>query len=76
MPWNTSSIESIRRARFGWIADGVVTATRANADFVVSEYGIAELRGRGLEERAAALITIAHPDFRRELQDAAGDGLV
>ena len=58
------------------LADGVVTATRANADFVVSEYGIAELRGRGLAERAAALIAIAHPDFRKELQEAAGGGLV
>ncbi|MGI9424080.1 MAG: acetyl-CoA hydrolase/transferase family protein [Hyphomicrobiaceae bacterium] len=57
-------------------SDGVVTATRANADYVVTEYGIAELRGRTLEERATALIAIAHPDFRRQLHDALDKGLV
>ena len=45
------------------LSDGVVTATRANADFIVTEYGIAELRGRTLQERATALIAIAHPIF-------------
>jgi acyl-CoA hydrolase len=58
------------------LSDGVVTATRANADFIVTEYGIAELRGRTLQERATALIAIAHPDFRRQLQDTLDQGLV
>jgi acyl-CoA hydrolase len=34
---------------------------------VVTEYGVAELFGRSVRERAAALIAIAHPDFRDEL---------
>lgn len=55
---------------------GVVT-TRAHARTVVTEYGVAELFGRSLRERAAALIGIAHPDHRDRLRSAArGVGLV
>jgi acyl-CoA hydrolase len=53
---------------------GVVT-TRAAVDYVVTEYGIAELRGRSLTERARDLINIAHPDFREELAREARDSL-
>jgi acyl-CoA hydrolase len=53
---------------------GVVT-TRAQVDFVVTEYGIAELRGRSLRERARDLIAIAHPDFRETLSREARDDL-
>jgi len=49
---------------------GVVT-TRADVHYVVSEYGVANLFGRSLRERARQLIDIAHPDFRAELQEAA-----
>jgi acyl-CoA hydrolase len=45
---------------------GVVT-TRAHVHYVVTEYGIANLYGKGMEERAKAMIEIAHPDFREEL---------
>ena len=45
---------------------GVVTS-RAHVRTVVTEYGVAELFGRSVRERAAALIGIAHPDFRDEL---------
>ncbi len=51
---------------------GVVT-TRAHARTIVTEYGIAELFGRSLRERAAALIGIAHPDHRDRLQAEARD---
>ena len=50
---------------------GVVT-TRAHVRTVVTEWGVAELFGRSLAERAHALIAIAHPDFREELTQAAG----
>mgnify|MGYP003652604260 FL=1 len=53
---------------------GVVT-TRAAVDYVVTEYGIAELRGRSLTERARDLIEIAHPDFREELAREARDSM-
>jgi 4-hydroxybutyrate CoA-transferase len=46
----------------------VVTTTRSDIHYVVTEYGIADLRGKSVPERAKALITIAHPDFRGELK--------
>ena len=49
---------------------GVVT-TRAHVETIVTEYGIAELHGRSIAERARALISIAHPDFRDELTTEA-----
>jgi acyl-CoA hydrolase len=51
---------------------GVVT-TRAQVDYVVTEYGVAELRGRPVRERARDLIRIAHPDFREQLAREAFD---
>jgi acyl-CoA hydrolase len=45
---------------------GVVT-TRAHVRIVVTEFGVADLYGRSIRERAQALIRIAHPDFRDEL---------
>jgi acetyl-CoA hydrolase len=51
--------------------DGVVTTPRAEADCVVTEFGIAELRGRTLAERARALIAVADPAFRDELLRAS-----
>ena len=47
-----------------------VTATREFTDYVITEYGIARLRGLSLRDRAEALIRIAHPDFRDELRAA------
>ena len=51
--------------RFG--AGGVVTVPRYCTDYVVTEYGIAKLKGKDLFQRAEALIGIAHPDFRDAL---------
>ncbi len=63
---STASRGSLSRivARLG---DGVVTTSRGDVDTVVTEYGVAELRGRTLTERARALIAIAHPDHRASL---------
>ncbi len=49
----------------------VVLATRTDVHYVVTEYGIAMLRGKSVRERALALIDIAHPSFRRELLESA-----
>lgn len=49
---------------------GVVT-TRGHVQWVVTEHGAVNLRGRTLRERAERLISIAHPDFRAELRAAA-----
>lgn len=48
---------------------GVVTS-RGDVRYVVTEYGIADLWGKNIRERATALIAIAHPDYRGELTDA------
>ncbi len=45
--------------------------TRADVHYVVTEYGVANLYGSSLRERAKALIACAHPDFRDELLCAA-----
>ena len=45
-----------------------VTTSRNDVDYVVTEYGVAHLKGHTLKQRAQALIRIAHPDFREELQ--------
>ena len=50
-----------------------VTTTRAHVHFVVSEYGVVNLFGKNLYERAKALISIAHPDHRETLDRAAFD---
>jgi acyl-CoA hydrolase/GNAT superfamily N-acetyltransferase len=57
--------------------DQAIAIPRADVHWVITEYGTAYLFGRSLAERAVALIDIAHPDFRRELLDAAkSSGLV
>lgn len=49
-----------------------VSTSRNDIHFVVTEYGTADLRGKSLRQRAAALIEIAHPDFRVGLCQEAG----
>ena len=49
---------------------GVVT-TRNHIRYVVTEYGVAELYGKSIRQRAQALINIAHPDFRDDLKREA-----
>lgn len=47
-----------------------VTTPKNTVDKIVTEYGVAELRGRTIRERTQALITVAHPDHRDELAAA------
>jgi 4-hydroxybutyrate CoA-transferase len=52
------------------LAEGAaVTTSRNDVDTIVTEYGIAHLKGRTLRQRAQALIAIAHPDFRAALTE-------
>ena len=44
-----------------------VTIPRTYTDYVVTEYGVAHLRGRSLRDRVTALVAIAHPDARQDL---------
>lgn len=50
-----------------------VTTTRAHVHYVATEYGVVNLFGKSLKERAKALISIAHPNFREELEKEAYD---
>lgn len=48
---------------------GPVTTSRCDVNYIVTEYGVAQLRGQTLRERAKRLIAIAHPKFRAELAE-------
>ncbi|MCB1916658.1 MAG: acetyl-CoA hydrolase/transferase family protein [Rhodocyclaceae bacterium] len=48
-----------------------VTTSKNDVDYVVTEHGVAQLRGKTAKQRAEALIAIADPDFRPELREAA-----
>lgn len=64
--------EGIRQSRivphFNW---DIVTDPRSQAYYIVTEFGAVNLTGRSTWERAERLISIAHPDFREKLIDAA-----
>lgn len=48
-----------------------VSLQRNNVDYVVTEYGVARLKGKTIKERVEALVSIAHPDFREDLRKEA-----
>lgn len=55
----------------------VVTTLRSDVMYIVTEYGIADLYLRSIEDRVHAMISIAHPDFRKELHEqAVQNGLI
>ena len=55
----------------------VITTTRADMMYVVTEYGIVNLKSKSIPERARAMISIAHPDFREDLErEARGQSLI
>ncbi|EOD00334.1 acetyl-CoA hydrolase/transferase family protein [Caldisalinibacter kiritimatiensis] len=53
-----------------------VTLSRNDVDYVVTEYGVASLRGTSIRERVERLINIAHPDFRAELRKEAKELMI
>ncbi len=70
---STSLVEGERVSRIVPTLPGgaAVTVPRTLVDYVVTEHGIAHLRGKSLRERAQELIAIAHPDFHAELRREA-----
>ena len=48
-----------------------VTTSKNDINYVVTEFGVAQLRGKSAKQRAAEMIAIAHPDFRAELSEVA-----
>jgi len=54
-----------------------VSLSRNDVDYVVTEYGVAHLKGTNVKERVERLIAIAHPKFREEIrQDAKDKGII
>ena len=64
---STAAGGTVSRIRSTLTTGSMVTTIKNTVDQVVTEYGVAELRGRSISERARALIAIAHPQFRDEL---------
>ncbi len=52
-------------------AGSKVTLGRNDIDYIVTEYGIAHLKGKSMSKRVKAMINIAHPDFRDKLREEA-----
>ena len=48
-----------------------VTTSKNDINYVVTEYGVAQLRGKSMKQRTLELIGIAHPNFRAELTEQA-----
>ncbi len=71
---SSSLVGDVRQSRI--VADlplgSVVTVPRTYVDYVVTEHGIASLRGKTTRQRTEELIAVAHPDFRAELRKASG----
>jgi acyl-CoA hydrolase len=68
---STTGDESISRIVAQLAPGAPVTTLKNTVDHVVTEYGVAELRGKSLADRARALIAIAHPKFREPLERQA-----
>ena len=64
---STAQNGEVSRIRATLTPGSMVTTLKNTVDHVVTEYGVADMRGRSISERAAALIRIAHPRFRDEL---------
>jgi len=62
-----------RRSRivFGLTPGNIVTTPRSDIMYVVTEYGMVNLKGKSVAERAQSIICLAHPDFREELERQA-----
>lgn len=70
---STTKQKTVSKIRAVLTPGAAVSIPRNYADIVVTEYGVARLRGRSIRERAEALIAIAHPDFRNQLRKQAQD---
>jgi 4-hydroxybutyrate CoA-transferase len=64
----TSTTKGLSKIRSCLTEGAVVTTSKNDVDYIVTEYGIAHMRGESLSSRAKQLISIAHPDFRDELK--------
>ena len=65
---STTKNDTISKIKSTLTPGAVVTTSKNDVDYIVTEYGVAHLRGESLASRARQLIAIAHPDFRDELR--------
>ena len=67
--------KGVRKSRivFELTPGNIVTTPRTDVMYVVTEYGMVNLKGKSIAERALAMISLAHPDFREELERQAYD---
>jgi acyl-CoA hydrolase len=70
---STYEKRGIKRSRIvlSLTSGNVVTVPRSDMMFVVTEYGMVNLKGKSVADRAKAMISIAHPDYREELERQA-----
>ena len=68
---STAKNDAISRIVPSLSAGTHVTTSKNDINYVVTEYGVAQLRGKSAHQRTQALIGIAHPNFRQELREAA-----
>jgi acyl-CoA hydrolase/GNAT superfamily N-acetyltransferase len=68
---STAEHGSVSRIQPAFEAGAGIVTSRGDVRYVVTEYGVADLWGKNIRERAMALVEVAHPDYRRELIDAA-----
>jgi acyl-CoA hydrolase len=68
---STAKEGTISRITTHLMSGAGVTTSRGDVHYVVTEYGVVNLHGRSIRERAELLISIAHPSFRGELENFA-----
>ena len=70
---STYERRGVRKSRIvlGLTPGNIVTVPRSDMMFVVTEYGMVNLKGKSVADRAKALISIAHPDYREDLEREA-----
>lgn len=61
-----------QRSRIVTQLNGPVSTPRCDAGLIITEHGVADLRGLSLRQRALRMVEIAHPDFREQLEREAG----
>lgn len=69
--YSTAKNDTISSITASHYMGAAITYSRNDVQYVVTEYGVANLRGKSIRERVDSLIAIAHPDFRQELKKEA-----
>lgn len=64
---STAKGGTVSKIKLALTEGSIVTTSRNEVDNIVTEYGVAKLKGKSISERAKALISIAHPNFREQL---------